>query len=135
MKVYMLAKGQYSGYEVVGIFATEAMAERAARMYTGRYDYPEVTEWEVYTDTIPNKFTLPAWSVYVTDDGIEVSRDQPDLWDDDELNVPSFHTGQDRKHWHIPVLAADADHAKKIAADLVAQRKALWLLDEEGDES
>jgi len=126
--IYVVTKGSYSDYHIVGVFDNKTLADRVALAYEGRYDRTEVEEWAVNEITLsqyPSDF-LP-YSVAVYDNGkVYVERtdagrpnedDDPTYWEYDPDNDMGGY-------WSLSVWARDGDHAEKIALDKVAQKKA-----------
>lgn len=51
MKIYVITKGDYSDYHICAVSTDEKRAERLAELYTDRYDYAKVEEYDTDADT------------------------------------------------------------------------------------
>ena len=130
-KVYVVTRGHYSDYHIVGIYAREDVAQLVADRYNAGSQYSSETarveEWDMWDGPQPEpRFRVPRWYVEITDNG-EV-RVRPDLdYNDDDLNKAyrADESPLSPVGYHCVIVAAETPiKAHKIAVDLIAQYKA-----------
>lgn len=125
-KVYILTSGEYSDYSIEGVTLDKDQAETLERIHT---------DWNVEEYDTDDIKILEKYRYYVSvgDNGAVYANipyfERPDM----VLNRPRYckawewrHNG----HWEVYVEAKDAEHAKKIAFDLIAKEKYRKLIDE-----
>lgn len=117
---YAVTAGDYSEYHIVAITDNKETAERIMDLYNRRNKW-STADIEEYREAMPDNknyyFVVfpsgrePYASIY-----LETNMD-----DEPDINVVDDSYG---KGYAVLVIAKDADHAIKIASDLVAQHKA-----------
>lgn len=126
MKVYVLTSGEYSDYTIEAVKLDKDQAETLERIH------PDWRVEEYDTDDIQ---ILEKYRYYVlVDDNGAVHTNIPYFEPPNTpLNRPRYcRAPWLRQHgwWEVYVEAKDAEHAKKIALDLIAKEKYRKLIDE-----
>lgn len=125
MKIYVITKGDYSDYHICAVATDPEKAERLAKIYTDRWEYAKVEEFDtedcvdLLAGRIPyevgfmsNGDVLPGYP--------EKRADAADSWEPGvELYEPRAWSPYERLF--VRVLAKDPDTALKIAVDKRAQ--------------
>lgn len=120
--VYVVTRGQHSGYEIIGVYESQAQAERIAELMTGvRYGYEaSVEEWPL--NDPPATAYPPAslrWYVTVDDDGrTSARRLAADVYDLD--GVPERYGNS----WDVIIWAPDEESARRAGQDRIAEYRA-----------
>ena len=114
MKLYLVTKGEYSGYCVVGVYSTAEKAAAAARVYA---DANEVDEIDLDPES-PWPVGLRRYRVWMSLDGVKsaVFQTEPSVG-----NSPPMITGYNKSEVLFHVWASDEQHAAKIASEQRAQ--------------
>ena len=142
-KVYILTRGNYSDYHIIGVETDHKRAKRIQKMLTGDGygDDVSIETWEVGDfgegiDDLPtdrflfNVFdTTSNWYFqgYPVHDGLRVEKTDSTSTNDQKVNTVEYWRRQfmgDDETYSVTVWAKDHAHAAKIAADLFAQYKA-----------
>lgn len=56
MNIYVVTEGEYSDYHIEGVFLTKEAAEKYMKLHCyGKYDYPEVEEYETMDEHYPDE--------------------------------------------------------------------------------
>lgn len=106
MKVYLVTRGEYSDYRVMGVFDSKEKAEYALKVYAA--DNIEEREMNALPDHTPGYYRF----------GLEMDKDGNTIW--------TYQRGHDDEDWEeeyyplyepwmfFHVLARDEEHAIKI---------------------
>lgn len=119
--VYLVSRGKYSEYHIVGIYDSKALAERVRDLMGGDRDGDRagVQEW---TLNEPPASAYPPglvrWSVSVYDDGRTTAQHIPA--DDSDQDDAPYRWGRE---WEVLVWAPDEATARKIGQDRIAQHR------------
>ena len=120
MKVYVITKGCYSDYHIIGVALDKEKAERIASFFDDDYNSSEVEEYDTEKWDISDGKNL--YSIRIDKCGISVI-DNESFYD---LNVVrTYPWGV----YEVSVMARDKEHAMKIASDMIAQYKAVEMLE------
>jgi hypothetical protein len=113
-KVYMVSRGSYSDYRILGIYSTQEKADRALEVYAA--DEIEEVELDAIPETPPG---MLAWWVDMTEAGdIKQGPHRRDPLDDVHTSWRMALGYADvPPRAFFDVWARDADHAAKVAAD------------------
>lgn len=124
-KVYILTSGEYSDYSIEAVTLDKDQAETLERIHT---DW-NVEEYDTDDIKILEKYR---YYVSVRDDGAEYANIPYFERTDMVLNHPRYCEahGWLQGWWEVYVEAKDAEHAKKIAFDLIAKEKYRKQIDE-----
>lgn len=130
-KAYVIVSGEYSDYTVNAVFLDKEEAERAAEIANRKggcwYDDHRVLEFDIGVPCDLEKFDL--YSAYLDKEGHVTHASKCSWLFSDEINKVRVFTGPYRQSdYRIDVYATDAEHAKKIAADIFAK----WKAEQEG---
>jgi hypothetical protein len=132
--IYIVTQGSYSDYRILGAFIDKKKAEAFVE-YADECGglYSEPSEIEEYEDTeIPEVKWYQAYSKHNSVEVKAITHIEPNKSEKlTRNNVVQYDTGSwatedkpDIAYW-VRVVADDANHATKIAADLFRQFKAL----------
>lgn len=116
-KVYVLTDGSYSDYHIIGVFSTEKAGIKAQKEFGGDFE-----EYEL--DELGKDNRVP---FYVRFDDTGTNCNPESSYNINMLNTIRCYTHPGHPHpiYATYVMAEDKEHAIKIAADLVAQYKAM----------
>lgn len=120
MKIYVITAGEYSDYHICAVTDDPVSAENLRKKYTTEWDIAEVEEYD--TQSMPQEPKM-YWKVRVGIEGRVHCLREAYYMDGDEkpeINKVSLYFSE----FSINVHAKDANHAKKIAFDRIAQFKA-----------
>ena len=128
MVVYVVTAGDYSAYHIIGVTADKEKAEKYCEWYKGwSYDEAQVEEYEM------DKFEPYGQGKFL----FEVEQFANGYLEVDKVSSFTNYDQKTNEVWDwgrdeyfVPVFADDEDHAKKIAADLIARYK--WERSEDG---
>ena len=126
MTIFVLTKGEYSDYRITGVFSSKELAEAAkAKMTEGKDNYHagynDLEEYELDELGKDNR-----WMYFVAMQGERIDVHITDIlmiYNINEVRRIEFNNKPVR--YITNVMAEDAEHAVKIASDLIAQFKAL----------
>lgn len=114
MKLYLVTKGQYSDYSVVGVYSTADKAAAAACVYT---DANEIDEIDLDPES-PWPVGLRRYRVWMSMDGAKSSVFQTDP---SVVDHQPAVTGYNKSEVLFHLWASDEQHAAKIASEQRAQ--------------
>ena len=118
--IYVVTRGEYSAYRIIGVYDDLPLAERVAELMSGDTARASVEEWTL--NASPAGAYPPAslrWSVDVRDDGrVSASRVAAD---DYEPDYDPFRFGSG---WSVVVWAPDEATARTVGQDSIARHKA-----------
>lgn len=118
MKIYVITKGEYSSYHIVGATTDEKLAKKLQKIHNNKFCEARV---ETYEDSY--KEMLPIYEVFANLDGkiLEINRQ----------DVPLYHLKKDigllqttPSGYILNIQAEDKGVASKIFYDTLAQHKA-----------
>ena len=128
MKVYVITKGSYSDYHIVGVTTGKDVAERIVKRFSNEFEYAHIEEY--YTDTwddilkngsLYNVSERESGEVFVCEvNDYDVSEN----WSErNKVVVHTYKNMKGKKTYLLRayVVATGEEHAKKIACDLFAQ--------------
>ena len=126
MKVWLLTRGEYSDYSVVGIYSTKKKAQKTAafmeRIEQG--DVHEPKEWEM-DDPHPHPEGFLPFYVWMDEEGNVINEpntgflSQPPAAEITKVDCRTYDSSSWRVTcWRVTCWAKDAAHAIKIAGDL-----------------
>lgn len=127
MKVYVITKGAYSGYHICAVATDKKKAEILRKAFSDSRDKAEIETYETdqFITEIENGFKL--YDCVLKDgEDLLISRYPYDLdyMTDSDFRVKRFSKGWYAPGYGIKVWGKDEDHARKIAADKIAEYKA-----------
>ena len=123
-KIYVITRGAYSDYEIIGATTNRARADEIRMMHSNTYQGDAVIE--VFEDGVPSDWYTPhrILRVWLTEDASEHLIER--YWDDarwvnpdNDMTQIKLHSEQEGK-WRYEILIfgdCDDDHALKIAYD------------------
>ena len=121
MKVYIITKGEYSEYHICAVSTNKEKAELLQKAFSGNDSWNQVHIETYETDKFITEIERGLkvyWCVKNSDsDMISVERECLHLLEDNDFNVQTNIYGG---YW-VYVWAKDEDHARKIAADKIAE--------------
>ena len=114
MKAYIVTRGAYSDYHIVGVYSTQEIAERYRNLEPG--DTADIEIWDVDVLYDPVEHGYKFWSVDFDKAGNIVYLSQEDMEiGDGEIERNSYYLHQRGITFHL--YAKDRDHAIKIASE------------------
>ena len=124
MKVYVVTEGDYSDYHIVGVTTDRETAEAYCKISTGDWYEPKVEEYD--TKAFADIRTAKPYRVIMEEDGTTTTEEE----DGFSYESAVEHQVQHIRRWagkpsyyEVVVLAEDEQHARKIAADYIAEAK------------
>lgn len=130
MKVYVITKGAYSDYHICGVATDKKKAEILRKAFSNICDKAEIETYETdqFITEIESGFKLYDCALKDGED-LSISTylyglDCLDYMTDSDFRVRRFSKGWCAPGYGIKVWAKDEDHARKIAADKIAEYKA-----------
>lgn len=124
MKVYVITKGEYSDYSIIGVSLDEEKAKIIAKAVSDKYDTANVEEYDTETfDMIKKGETIYEVLYRVKTNTIEKIEDSL-VWWQIKINEVQVKYWYNEKYLLLHVSAKDKDHAFKIAVDLINEYKA-----------
>lgn len=139
--IYVVTKGAYSDYHIIGVYDDEGMAERIAALHNDarhpQYSTTDVEEWTLNdpsTNEYPDDYLPYCVTIYDSGRGT-IERESLPI---NERRLTAQYVEQDStgrtlaalmgrdqsNYWCVYVWARDEDHAKKIGCDKIAQAMA-----------
>lgn len=120
--IYILTRGEYSDYHIIGAYSTLELAEKA------RFVYPGSSIEEYKLDYVPDHPPgMTAWGVNIYNENTDTMYiGQTSPYDVGEENIPSEkeYSPFGKTHYSVLCWAVDKEHAKKIALDKFYQHQA-----------
>lgn len=121
MKVYVITKGEYSDYHICAVSTNKEKAELLQKAFKGNGSWSEARietyETDKYITEVESGLKLYR-CVMDTAFGITIEESDLDCIEDQDYNVRGY---EDMGHYWVYVWAKDEDHARKIAADKIAE--------------
>lgn len=127
MKVYVITKGAYSCYHICAVATDKKKAEILRKAFSDSWDEAEIETYETdqFITEIENGFKLYNCGLKDGEDlSISTYLEDLDYMTDSDFRVKRFSKGWCAPGYGIKVWAKDKDHARKIAADKIAEYKA-----------
>lgn len=124
--VYVLTKGDYSDYHIIGVYSTRDEAEKGVIEYDSEWGTPSIEEWDVDKHPAHPEGML-AYKVHMDRDGnSEVHREGCDDFKGDDWAPYGDNQRVSFRMW-----ARDEQHAVKIANERRMQQIASgqWMTD------
>lgn len=122
MKVYIITKGEYSGYHICAVTTDKKKAEilRKAHNDLDGWHKARIEKYDTdeFLTEIENRLKLYDCTL---------ERDKPMVIyevDIDYINSSDFKVRYNHSKYHVYVWAKDEEHALKIASDKIAEYKA-----------
>lgn len=124
MKVYVVTEGDYSDYHIVGVTTDRETAKAYCKISAGDWYEPKVEEYD--TKAFADIRTAKPYRVIMEEDGTTTTEEE----DGFSYETAVEHQVQHIRRWagkpsyyEVVVLAEDEQHARKIAADYIAEAK------------
>ena len=114
MKVYVITKGEYSGYGICGVAIDKDKAEILRKFYSDRYDEAEIEEYDTEEEEIQNDLRT-VYGFTIGKKG-EVLNEAQFMRSEREWKNKFSRYGVEH-FFYAEVMAVDRDHALKIALD------------------
>lgn len=124
MKVYVVTEGDYSDYHIVGVTTDRETAEAYCKISKGDWYEPKVEEYD--TKAFADIRTVKPYRVIMEKDGTTTTEEEDGLSYETAVEHQVFHIKRWDRGWEyyeVVVLAEDEQHARKIAADYIAEKK------------
>lgn len=118
MKVYVITQGVYSDYHIVGVALDKEKAERIASFFDS--DSTNIEEYDTEKWDISDGRYL--YSIRIDKGGIRIIENE-DFYDPNVVRAYPWGI------YEVSVMARDKKHAMKIASDMIAQYKAVEMLE------
>ena len=116
MIVYVITKGEYSDYRIIGVTLEKEKAEELRKLYTKEWDAAYI---EIY-DTDDCYIENGRFYQVIIGEGADIHVEEIEVVSLGDRNLV-WKRGD---KYIVKVKAKDEEHAKKIGADLVAKYKA-----------
>lgn len=120
MKVYVITQGCYSDYHIVGVALDKEKAERIKSFFDRDYYSAEIEEYDTEKWDLSDERNLYSIRIY---------RDEISVIDNDAYYDPNVVRAYPWGVYEVSVMAKDEEHAMKIASDMIAQYKAVEMLE------
>lgn len=124
MKVYVVTEGDYSDYHIVGVTTDLETAKAYCKISAGDWYEPKVEAYD--TKDFADIRTAKPYRVIMEEDGTTTTEEE----DGFSYESAVEHQVQHIRRWagrpsyyEVVVLAEDKQHARKIAADYIAEAK------------
>ena len=115
MKVYVLTSGEYSDYRIEAVKVEKAEAKKLEKIHP---------DWQIETYDTEEIQVKEKYLYYVVDDvWISFSDSIAHNMKLREPKLIEYSWMRPKWHWAVYVEAEDAEHAQKIAYDLIAQAR------------
>ena len=124
MKVYVVTEGDYSGYHIVGVTTDLETAKTYCKISTGDWYEPKVEAYD--TKDFVDIRTVKPYRVIMEKDGTMTVEEEDRSSYESAVEHQVYHIGPHQKmtdYYEVVVLAEDEQHARKIAADYIAEAK------------
>ncbi len=119
MKIYVITQGEYSDYHICAVTDDPVSAENLRKLYSTHYVPAEIEEYD--TESMPQA-PKSYWRVIADIEG-KVSSVKELYYADDGEDLEINQVDLLAHSFFVNVHAKDAEHAKKIAFDKIAQFK------------
>lgn len=124
MKVYVVTEGDYSDYHIVGVTTDRETAEAYCKISKGDWYEPRVEEYD--TKAFADIRTAKPYRVIMEKDGTMTTEAGDGFSYESAVEHHVSHIrmwGDNPNYYEVVVLAEDEQHARKIAADYIAEAK------------
>lgn len=124
MTVYVITKGEYSGYHICGVADTPEKAKRMVEFYSDKYEKANIETFDTneLADVFDKGYNL--YSCKFSENGEDVNISLIiNGWDRDHLtpSVRKWGIKNGKQFYYCDVVAKDEEHAKKILRDKFAE--------------
>lgn len=122
MKIYIITKGDYSSYHICAVSTDKNKAETLRKAFSDSWDEAQIETYESdeFLTEIENGFKL--YDCVMKEDGnMSITTFESSI---DYINSADFKVKKYEKAYKVYVWAKDKEHARKIAADKIAEFKA-----------
>lgn len=124
MKIYIITKGDYSSYHICAVSTDKKKAETLRKAFSDSWDEAQIETYESdeFLTEIENGFKL--YDCAIKEDGdmsITTFESSIDYIDSSNFKVKKYKMAPG---YCVYVWAKDKEHARKIAADKIAEFKA-----------
>lgn len=113
MNIYIVTRGSYSDYSILGAYSTRENAEAALKVWNDEWDKPEIEEWPI--DAHLSRGDQLPWMVWMRHDGAEAEASKTDPPEADDSTWWSNNTFHRDLRFRWMGWADDEQHAIKIA--------------------
>ena len=127
MKVYVITKGVYSSYHICAVAIDKNKAEILRKAFSDSWDEAEIETYETnqFITEIESGLKLYSCSMHKDDDtSISTYNSDLEYVCSKDFKVREYKKGFMAPGYEVYVWAKDEDHARKIAADKIAEYKA-----------
>lgn len=124
MKIYVVTEGDYSDYHIVGVTTDRETAEAYCEVSTNRWYEPKVEEYD--TKAFADIRTAKPYRATMEEDGTMTVEEEDRSSYEGAVEHQVYHMrrrGGLSTYYEVLVLAEDEQHARKIAADYIAEAK------------
>ena len=117
MKIYVITKGEYSSYHIVGVTTDKKAAQRLKKIHENKFISTRI---EIYEDSFEN--SLPIYEVFADKEtsSIEINRQDVPVYSIKKMGVIQ----ETPSGYIFDVQAENKKAAQKIFFDALAQHKA-----------
>ena len=123
MKIYVITKGSYSDYHICAVSANQKNAEKLQKIFSGKWNQAIIEEYEADQYLTEAESGMELYKCIMGQDGV-VDMCVIDL---DYMYDCDFKVRYLASRYIVYVWAKDSEHAKKIAADKIAEFKAMQM--------
>lgn len=124
MKVYVVTEGDYSDYHIVGVTTDLETAKAYCEVSTDRWYEPKIEEYD--TKAFADIRTVKPYRATMEEDGTMTVEEEDRSSYEGAVEHQVYHMrrwGGVSTYYEVLVLAEDEQHARKIAADYIAEAK------------
>ena len=125
MKIYVITKGSYSGYHICAVSTNQKNAEKLQKIFSGRWDQAMIEEYEADQYLTETESGMELYKCVMGKDGTILA--DMSIIDLDYMDDCDFRVRYLANEYIVYVWAKDSEHAKKIAADKIAEFKATQM--------
>ena len=127
MKIYIITKGDYSAYHICAVSTDKKKVETLRKAFSDSWDEARIETYETdkFLTEIENGFKLYDCAMKENGDmSITTFESNLDYIDSADFKVGKYEKGYMAPGYGVYVWAKDKEHARKIAADKIAEFKA-----------
>lgn len=125
MKIYVITKGSYSDYHICAVSTNQKNAEKLQKIFSDKWDQAMIEEYGSDQYLTETESGMELYKCVMEKDGTilaDMSIINLDYMDDYDFQVRYL-----ANKYIVYVWAKDSEHAKKIAADKIAEFKAMQM--------
>lgn len=126
MIVYVITKGEYSGYHICGVADTLTKAKRMVEFYSDDYDKANIEKFDTdeLSDVFDKGYNMYACTFLEGGKDVEVTcLEYAGSREYANLSLRKWGVKNGKQGYHCDVIAKDVEHAKKIFRDKFAEYK------------